>query len=156
MPLAPLQATRNGNDLWLSHWVSHATPTNQTSEPHPYLWCAGGMPSMPGVPPPTCVPSSVRPAAGSGGGASLPASGTPMHSGGSSLGGSPPASSGLGSSSLDSSPGSSSSSSSCLDPQVRYYLTVLLAIAAANSAITLARAFSFAKGGLVAAKVGGD
>lgn len=40
-----------------------------------------------------------------------------------------------------------------LDPSVRHYLMVLLAIAAANSAITLVRAFSFAKGGLVAAQV---
>ena len=39
-----------------------------------------------------------------------------------------------------------------LDPDTKYYLTVLLCIAAANSVFTFVRAFSFAYGGLVAAR----
>ena len=39
-----------------------------------------------------------------------------------------------------------------LDPDTQFYLTVLLCIAAANSAFTLVRAFSFAYGGLMAAR----
>ena len=38
-----------------------------------------------------------------------------------------------------------------LDPDTKFYLTVLLCIAAANSVFTFVRAFSFAYGGLVAA-----
>lgn len=49
--------------------------------------------------------------------------------------------------------GHSAHSAATLDPTVRFYLSVMLAIAAANSLATLARAFSFAKGGLVAARV---
>ena len=39
-----------------------------------------------------------------------------------------------------------------LDPDTKFYLTVLLCIAAANSAFTFVRAFSFAYGGLAAAR----
>ena len=39
-----------------------------------------------------------------------------------------------------------------LDPDTKYYLRVLLCIAAANSVFTFVRAFSFAYGGLVAAR----
>lgn len=39
-----------------------------------------------------------------------------------------------------------------LDPEVKFYLGILLYIAAANSIFTLIRAFSFAQGGLVAAR----
>lgn len=39
-----------------------------------------------------------------------------------------------------------------LDPDTKYYLTVLLCIAAANSVFTFVRAFAFAYGGLVAAR----
>lgn len=39
-----------------------------------------------------------------------------------------------------------------LDPEVEYYLGILLAIAAANTIFTLIRAFAFAQGGLVAAR----
>lgn len=39
-----------------------------------------------------------------------------------------------------------------LDPDTKFYLTVLLCIAAANSIFTFVRAFSFAYGGLVAAR----
>jgi ATP-binding cassette subfamily C (CFTR/MRP) protein 10 len=39
-----------------------------------------------------------------------------------------------------------------LDPDVKFYLGVLLLLAAVNSAFTLARAFAFAQGGLVAAR----
>ena len=41
---------------------------------------------------------------------------------------------------------------SALDPDTKYYLTVLLCIAAANTVFTFVRAFSFAYGGLVAAR----
>lgn len=41
---------------------------------------------------------------------------------------------------------------SALDPDTKYYLTVLLCIAAANSVFTFVRAFAFAYGGLVAAR----
>lgn len=39
-----------------------------------------------------------------------------------------------------------------LDADTKYYLTVLLCIAAANSVFTFVRAFSFAYGGLIAAR----
>ena len=39
-----------------------------------------------------------------------------------------------------------------LDPDTKFYLVVLLCIAAANSVFTFVRAFSFAYGGLVAAR----
>ena len=39
-----------------------------------------------------------------------------------------------------------------LDPDTKFYLSVLLCIAAANSVFTFVRAFSFAYGGLVAAR----
>lgn len=41
---------------------------------------------------------------------------------------------------------------SVLDPDTKYYLTVLLCIAAANAVFTFVRAFAFAYGGLVAAR----
>ena len=39
-----------------------------------------------------------------------------------------------------------------LDPDTKFYLLVLLGIAAANSVFTFIRAFSFAYGGLVSAR----
>ena len=48
--------------------------------------------------------------------------------------------------------GEASQKQPILDPDTQFYLTVLLCIAAANSAFTFVRAFSFAYGGLVAAR----
>ena len=125
-----LQATRNGNDLWLSHWVSQATPppagsSSLAATAAAALWRSqGGDSGMPqGLPAP--LPAMLGCAA-------------------------------LGSADkLRASPDSGASAhldGGGLDTEVRYYLAVLLAIAAANSLATLARAFLFAKGGLVAAQ----
>jgi ATP-binding cassette subfamily C (CFTR/MRP) protein 10 len=127
-----LQATRNGSDLWLSRWVSHTPPGPQqpprAAPASPAVWCSGGdFGASPGVPLPACMPTT--PAQGSLGNSSWAGSGTSSSAG-----------------------GSGSHGSRGLHPDVRFYLTVLLAIAGANSVFTLVRAFSFAKGGLVAAQ----
>ncbi|PSC76164.1 ABC transporter C family member 13 isoform X1 isoform A [Micractinium conductrix] len=144
------QATRNGNDLWLSHWVSQTAATpgltaqqQQHEQPWPAgglaAWCSAARGGAAGVPPPPCVLPAAR---GCSGGVD------PAHERPSSSSAGSPHSSSLPSVL----PYSGSGGWASLDPSVRFYLSVLLAIAAANSVITLVRAFSFAKGGLVAAK----
>lgn len=145
--VCPLQATRNGSDLWLSHWVSstapHSAAQQQLQQQQPQqqqvwlygpaatsaasLWCSGSSGGAArGVPLPACAP-------GAAGASRSHHSHHHHHTGGSGGGG------GGGGRPL-------------VDPSVRFYLTVLLIIAGANSAVTLVRAFSFAKGGLVAAQ----
>ncbi len=183
-----LQATRNGNDLWLSRWVSHTPsaappaamhqqqgrqqweqqrwwrqrqwqpaeqlhlePTAGARMPAVTSWWCGAT-LRPGVPLPACAVS----AAGSSG---WEAAGNASRSDGVLAPGQRRRSSpSTGGGRRRSSGGSDGTGSTRigrqpLDPTVRFYLTGLLIIAGANSVITLIRAFSFAKGGLVAAQV---
>lgn len=181
------QATRNGNDLWLSHWVSH-TPSAAPPAAVRYsqLWQQQRQPGLqrqkaeqlPGVPSAALTAQYAAPAAASWwcGASALPgvplpagalmgsttcqsswgSGGNSSHSrGGDSLPGSASGSrfKTSGSSHTRGKGGGSKGGRQPLDPTVRFYLTGLLVIAAVNSVITLIRAFSFAKGGLVAAQV---
>lgn len=98
LSLTLMQATRNGNDLWLTYWVSHE---NKPPPPPSYSngeWLVYLQPlRMFTIPRP--LPS--------------------VHG---------------------------------IDADVQFYLTILVGIAAANTLFTVIRAFSFAKGGLVAAE----
>eukprot|EP00887_Chlorella_sp_A99_P004434 scaffold30.g4434.t1 len=129
-----MQATKNGNDLWLSYWVSHAPPE----------------PAAPGAA--TAASASLPAGAGSSGAQAFAASAAWAAAlAGAGMAGwqrGAAARSATSAAALD----NSSNVASSLDPDGRFYLTVLLYIAAANSVFTLARAFSFAKGGLVAAR----
>ncbi|GAB4816583.1 hypothetical protein N2152v2_003629 [Parachlorella kessleri] len=126
--LALMQATRNGNDLWLSYWVSH-TPT-PAQLPHHRL------PSQLHLQPEQ--PQQHSPFLGQ------PTPTTIWPDGGSSI-------QALGGNHALGAAGVLPAAYGRLDPEVRYYLGVLMAIAGANTVFTLARAFSFAKGGMVAA-----
>lgn len=170
-----LQITRNGNDLWLSYWVSSldsphdhhhpqipaSTTFNSTSAILHTLWhdpdsLASGQPWL--------QPNS------------LCYSSLPTYTQYTSLGGSMqchpqmdtvlPTSANTKSSLQTAPPAGVSQSVSLsrhllaelsrkqpvLDPDTRFYLVVLLCIAAANSVFTFVRAFSFAYVGLVAAR----
>ncbi|KAL4856242.1 ABC transporter C family member 13 [Chlorella vulgaris] len=143
-------ASRNGSDLWLSHWVSHTTPLspNATCHHQPQLWGCSGVssisadgsgglhPAVAGLHAVPSYPACTWAATDTTAGHSRTATAASTAA-------------------LSSGSGGGSSASRVgwqLDPATRFYLSVLLAIAAANSAVTLVRAFSFAKGGLVAAK----
>lgn len=173
-PPRPLQATRNGNDLWLSRWVAHTPPAAAPPAAAPQwrqwelqgvgnglkgaaepaaaaCWCTQSM--QPGVPLPACAPSACASIWCSGGRGAAPAAvaSSPAPAAAGLLGG-------AGSQPRHARSGDRGSGKSGgggrqpLDPTVRFYLTGLLVIAGANSVITLVRAFSFAKGGLVAAQ----
>lgn len=117
------------------------------------LWC--GASTLPGVPLPAGALMDSSLSRGSWG-SSSGSSGTDSHSrsgGGNSVLGSAGGRYNTSSSHTRSKGGGSKGGRQPLDPTVRFYLTGLLVIAAVNSVITLIRAFSFAKGGLVAAQV---
>jgi len=173
--LVLLQVTRNGNDLWLSYWVSnlesphdhdhHQLPASTTfngTSAHLYsLWHdpSSLAPSQPWLQPKSLCYSSLL-----------------TYNQFSSLGGSMqchtqmnpvfPTDANATSFLLTAPPAGVSQSLSLsrhllaelltkqpvLDPDTKFYLVVLLCIAAANSVFTFVRAFSFAYGGLVAAR----
>ncbi|KAL0053237.1 hypothetical protein WJX82_002974 [Trebouxia sp. C0006] len=175
LSLTLMQITRNGNDLWLSYWVSSldsphdhhhpqipaSTTFNSTSAILHTLWhdpdsLASGQPWL--------QPNS------------LCYSSLPTYTQYTSLGGSMqchpqmdtvlPTSANTKSSLQTAPPAGVSQSVSLsrhllaelsrkqpvLDPDTKFYLVVLLCIAAANSVFTFVRAFSFAYVGLVAAR----
>ena len=157
-----LQATRNGNDLWLSRWVSHTpgdTPPaavqqgsqlwqqRQQQQQHKQQQGLHQRPERlnmgPAAHPATPAVNSWWCGASNRAGVPMPACAVVASRG--SIWSSSSSSSGDSGSKVGRQP---------LDPTVRFYLTGLLVIAAVNSVITLVRAFSFAKGGLVAAQVG--
>lgn len=141
-PITPVQATRNGSDLWLSRWVSHTDPESPQQQDGS-SWQGGGLLTTfcASVPVGLAVGTQVPPQAGC-----LPVPGFAPAS-------RPPALPGSGSNSSSGQGEVSGHSAASLDPTICFYLSVLLAIAGANTLATLARAFSFAKGGLVAAQV---
>ena len=173
--LVLLQITRNGNDLWLSYWVSNLdsphdrhhpqipafTTFNSTSAHLHSLWHD---------------PDSLDPSQPWLQTSSLCYSTLPTYTQYTSLGGSMQCHPQMNpvfptnantSSSLQIAPSVAVSQSvllprhllaelsrkqPILDPDTKFYLLVLLCIAAANSVFTFVRAFSFAYGGLVAAR----
>ncbi len=169
------QITRNGNDLWLSYWVSNldsphdhhhpqipaSTTYNSTSTHLHSLWHD---------------PSSLAPSQSWLQPNSFCYSSLPTYTQYTSLGGSMLCHTQMNpvfptnanaTSSLQTAPQAAISQSvslsrhllaelsrkqPVLDPDTKFYLVVLLCIAAANSVFTFVRAFSFAYGGLVAAR----
>ena len=121
--LALMQATRNASDLWLSYWVSQVPPTTAAAAINA---------SAPAA-------TVLRAAAGRGWGVGASPRSDWLRTAG------PAALPGAGW-------GARQSWQDALDPGVEFYLSVLVALAAANSLFTLARAFAFAQGGLVAAR----
>ena len=166
-----LQITRNGNDLWLSYWVSnldsphdhhhHEIPASTTfNSTSAHLHSSWHDPSSLASSQPWLHPSS------------LCYSSLPTYTQYTSLGGltqchpqmNPvfPTNANATSSLLTAPPAAATPSrhllaelwrnQPVLDPDTEFYLVVLLCIAAANSVFTFVRAFSFAYGGLVAAR----
>ena len=182
-----MQVTRNGNDLWLSYWVSnldphqhhhhhhhphHQPPANLTSESHltsapqdrspiyghqnssqlsshPHGLCLTSVTAQNSYSSlgslNTCRSNLAFANPGQGFTASgLHHAASVASAVASRLSHAVPASRQL----LD----ITAASRQALDPDTKFYLIVLLCIAAANSVFTFVRAFSFAFGGLVAAR----
>ncbi|DBA85738.1 TPA: hypothetical protein ACH3X1_005304 [Trebouxia sp. C0004] len=175
LSLALMQITRNGNDLWLSYWVSNldsphdhhhhqmqASPTLNSTSAHLHsLWHdpSGLICSQPWLQPNSLCYSSLPTHTQYTSLGSLMQSHTQMNpvflsnaNATSSLQTAPPAAVSQSVSLLFAGVAELSRNQPVLDPDTEFYLVVLLCIAAANSVFTFVRAFSFAYGGLVAAR----
>ena len=191
--VSQLQVTRNGNDLWLSFWVSNLDSPHHRHHPHQKplsswgscsscpgastsTWSEAGLGRWPGafagkwpqlscnLSSPSCLSSGSTPAAYSSFGRT-----TPCRPEMNPMSPTDEAQASLLSQTNSSDPSLSAAAAvtdfmqhhvwqllsrkqPVLDPDTKFYLSVLLCIAAANSAFTFVRAFSFAYGGLVAAR----
>lgn len=179
-----VQITRNGNDLWLSYWVSkldehqhhpphhyHGPPSRPHSTPAPplaisHLWSTHKL--LPATRQTPCFSHTVCPISLV---SEQPYTVSPIlvrchpglrlafgHANTSGLHGAASAASDAASQLSQALPvsrqllGAMARHQPALDPDTKFYLGVLLCIAAANSFFTFVRAFSFAYGGLVAAR----